>query len=58
MSNPLQTISELATVFPGFSPKPDERKRRGAYLLIGGRNIKGGKLVKTDKSTLSGQVFP
>jgi len=56
MSNPLQTISELATVFPGFSPKPDERKRRGAYLLLGGRNIKGGKLVKTDKDSCIDEI--
>ena len=48
MNGPFKKISELATVIPGFSPKPDERKRDGRYILVGGRNIKGGKLVKTD----------
>src|SRR5450759_972881 len=48
MSTPLQTIAELATVSPGFSPKPAERKRTGQYLLLGGRNIKDGTLVTTD----------
>ena len=48
MPTPLKTISDLATLIPGFSPKPAERKRRGQYLLLGGRNIKGGKLVRTD----------
>lgn len=41
-------ISELGTVIPGFSPKPNERKKHGKYLLAGGRNIQQGKLVKTD----------
>ncbi len=48
MSTLLKKISELATVIAGFSPKPAERKRRGHYLLLGGRNIKDGKLVTTD----------
>jgi hypothetical protein len=48
MNAPLKSIAELATVTPGFSPKPNERKRHGRYLLLGGRNIKEGKLVKTD----------
>ncbi len=48
MNAPLKSIAELATVTPGFSPKPNERKRHGRYLLLGGRNIKDGKLVKTD----------
>ena len=40
-------ISELASVIPGFSPKPAERKKAGRYLLLGGRNIKDGRLVTT-----------
>ena len=48
MTTPLQKIAELATVTPGFSPKPTERKKAGAYLLLGGRNIKDGRLVTTD----------
>lgn len=44
---PAKTIAELASVIPGFSPKPSERKKAGRYLLLGGRNIKEGKLVTT-----------
>jgi hypothetical protein len=47
MTMPLQTIGELATVTPGFSPKPTERKKAGAYLLLGGRNISDGTLTTT-----------
>ena len=56
MKNPLRTISELATIVPGFSPKPDERKRRGQYLLLGGRNIRDGKLVRTDKDSYVDEI--
>jgi hypothetical protein len=45
---PIKKISELASVIPGFSPKPAERKKTGQYLLLGGRNIKDGRLVTTD----------
>jgi len=45
---PMRAISELASVIPGFSPKPIERKRAGEYLLLGGRNLKDGRLVTTD----------
>jgi len=48
MNTPLKTIGDLAQVIAGFSPKPDERKKHGTYLLLGGRNIKNGELVKTD----------
>jgi hypothetical protein len=48
MSSPLKTISDLATVIPGFSPKPTERKQHGEFLLLGGRNIKDGRLRTTD----------
>jgi hypothetical protein len=44
-------ISELAIVLPGYSPRPEERKRDGKYLLIGGRNIKDGRLVTTNKDS-------
>jgi hypothetical protein len=48
MSTALKTIGELAQVIAGFSPRPEERRKRGRYLLLGGRNIKDGVLVKTD----------
>jgi hypothetical protein len=48
MPAPLKTVSELAIVIPGFSPKPTERKQRGQFLLLGGRNIKDGRLRATD----------
>ncbi len=48
MSTTLKKLAELATVTPGFSPKPTERKKSGPYLLLGGRNIKDGKLITTD----------
>src|ERR1035437_10708069 len=47
MTTPLRTIADLATVTPGFAPKPSERKKTGQYLLLGGRNIKDGKLITT-----------
>ena len=48
MSNSVRRIEELATVVAGFSPKKTERRKTGQYLLVGGRNIKDGALVKTD----------
>src|SRR6266436_8435114 len=48
MMTQVKTIAELATVTPGFSPKPSERRKAGRYLLLGGRNIKNGKLITTD----------
>jgi hypothetical protein len=48
MSAPTKRIGELGSVTAGFSPKPTERKKTGRYLLLGGRNIKDGKLVTTD----------
>ena len=48
MNTPNRTIRELAQVIAGFSPRPDERKKTGKYLLLGGRNIKNGSLVTTD----------
>jgi Putative DNA-binding domain len=47
MTTPLRTVADLATVTPGFAPKPSERKPSGSYLLLGGRNIKDGELVTT-----------
>ncbi|MFC1523825.1 RNA-binding domain-containing protein [Thermodesulfobacteriota bacterium] len=44
-------ISELAVIFPGYSPRPEERKPQGKYLLIGGRNINNNRLEKTDKDS-------
>jgi hypothetical protein len=47
MKSQFKTLAELASITPGFSPKPDERRKTGRYLLLGGRNIKDGKLVTT-----------
>ena len=47
MKEQVRTIAELASVTPGFSPKPSERLKAGHYLLLGGRNIKNGKPVTT-----------
>ena len=47
MSTPVKTIGELAEVIAGFSPKPEERRKTGKYLLLGGRNIRNGDLVTT-----------
>ena len=44
-------ISELALVYPGYSPRPEERKQSGKYLLVGGRNIKDGRLITTEKDS-------
>ena len=40
-------IGDLAEVIAGFNPRPDERRKTGKYLLLGGRNIKNGNLVFT-----------
>jgi len=53
---PTKTIAELATVTPGFSPKPEERKKSAKYLLLGGRNIKDGRLVRTDADSYVGEI--
>ena len=47
MKSQFKTLAELASITPGFSPKLDERRKTGRYLLLGGRNIKDGKLVTT-----------
>src|ERR1017187_1180406 len=44
----MKKISDLATVIAGFSPQAEERREQGEYLVIGGRNIKDGKLITTD----------
>jgi restriction endonuclease S subunit len=44
-------LGELASVCRGYSPRPQERKPNGKYLLIGGRNIASGRLVKTEKDS-------
>lgn len=55
MTEPPQTsivpISEIALVFPGYSPLSRERKKTGKYLLLGGRNIKEGGLVTSQKDS-------
>lgn len=56
MTTPTKTIAELATVTPGFSPKPEERKKSAKYLLLGGRNIKDGRLVRTDADSYIGEI--
>jgi Putative DNA-binding domain len=56
VTTPLKKISELATITPGFSPRPDERKKSGQYLLLGGRNIKDGKLITTDADSYVGEI--
>lgn len=52
----VKALSELATIIPGFSPKPSERRKAGAYLLLGGRNIKDGKLVTTAADSYVGKI--
>jgi hypothetical protein len=47
MGKLIKTIGELAEVIPGFSPRPDERRQTGKYLLLGGRNIRDGDLFTT-----------
>lgn len=47
----IATISELAIILPGYSPRPEERKQQGKYLLIGGRNINDSRLEKTDNDS-------
>lgn len=42
-----KTLAELATIIPGFSARPQERRKTGHYLLLGGRNIQNGQLALT-----------
>jgi hypothetical protein len=56
MTTPLKKIAELATITQGFSPKPEERKKSGQYLLLGGRNIKDGKLITTAADSYIGEI--
>ena len=56
MSAPTKKIAELATITPGFSPRPVERKKSGHYLLLGGRNIKDGRLVTTGADSYVGEI--
>jgi hypothetical protein len=56
MTTTLKKIAELATVTPGFSPKPEERKKSGRYLVLGGRNLKDGKLITTDADSYVGEI--
>lgn len=44
-------LSELAVIISGYLPKPTERKKKGKYLLIGGRNIQGDSLITTDSDS-------
>ena len=52
----VQTVGELASVFPGFTPTPSERKTKGEYLLLGGRNLQQGTLVRTDKDSYVDEI--
>ena len=52
----LVAINELAIVCPGYSPRPEERKHEGKYLLIGGRNIKNNRLVMTEKDAYTDDI--
>ena len=56
MTTPVKTIADLATITPGFSLKPEERKKSGRYLLVGGRNSKDGKLITTDADSYVGEI--
>jgi hypothetical protein len=56
MTTTLKKIAELAPVTPGFSPKPEERKKSGRYLVLGGRNLKDGKLITTDADSYVGEI--
>jgi len=56
MTTALKKIAELATIIPGFSPKPEDRKKSGQYLLLGGRNIKHGRLITTDADSDVGEI--
>lgn len=44
-------LRELAVVAAGYAPRSEERKKSGKYLLLGGRNIKDGRLIRTAKDS-------
>jgi hypothetical protein len=56
MTTTLRKINDLATITSGFSPKPKERTKSGQYLLIGGRNLKDGKLIATDTDSYVDEI--
>jgi len=45
----IKPLREIAEIYPGYSPKREERLQTGEYLLVGGRNINNGRLILTDK---------
>ena len=51
-----KTIGELAEVIAGFSPRPDERRKSGKYVLLGGRNIQNGQMVSTPADSFVGEI--
>jgi len=55
MTTPLKTIAELATITPGFSPKPQERKNPPS-TCCSRPNIKDGKFVRTDADSYVGEI--
>ncbi len=60
MNEPLKAhtagLSEIALVVPGYSARPQERRKAGKYLLFGGRNIKDGRFVTTEKDSHSDEL--
>ena len=49
-------LKELATIIPGYSALPAERRTAGRYLLIGGRNLKDERLITTDKDSYADDI--
>jgi len=45
------TLGQYATIINGYNPKKEERKDKGKFLIVGGRNIVNNQLIKTEKDS-------
>jgi len=45
------TLGEYATIINGYNPKKEERKNKGKFLIVGGRNIVNNQLIKIEKDS-------
>lgn len=47
----IKCLSEMAEVFNGVYIPKDQRKDKGTYLILGGKNLGGNKIIRSKKDT-------